>query len=87
MTSATAVAGLADPGPDRRHYRHRRRHGGWPGAASRALTALSGDLRAFRGDVVARRAVPRELLLSLDRGTEAADTACGTVHFVSTVQL
>ena len=49
-------------------------------AASRSLAALSGDLRALRSDVEAGRAVPRELLLSLNRGTGAADTACGTVH-------
>ncbi len=49
-------------------------------AASRSLAALSGDLRALRGDVEAGRPVPRELLLSLNRETGAADTACGTVH-------
>ncbi len=50
------------------------------GAASRSLAALSGDLRTLRGDVKAGRAVPRELLLSLNRETGAADTACGTVR-------
>ncbi len=49
-------------------------------AASRSLAALSGGLRTLRGDVEAGRAVPRGLLLSLNRETSAADTACGTVR-------
>ena len=49
-------------------------------AAARSLAALSGDLRALRADVQAGRDVPRELLLSLNRETGAADSACGTVR-------
>ncbi len=49
-------------------------------AARRSLAALSGDLRALRRDVEAGRAVPRGLLLSLNRETRATDAACGTVH-------
>jgi hypothetical protein len=49
-------------------------------AASRALAALSGQLRTMRGDVRAGRVVPRQLLLSLNRETRAADAACGTVR-------
>ena len=49
-------------------------------AASRSLAALSGDLRTMRADVRAGRVVPRQLLLSLNRETRAADAACGTVH-------
>ena len=49
-------------------------------AASRPLAALSGDLRTMRADVQAGRDVPRDLLLSLNRGTRDADTACGTVR-------
>jgi hypothetical protein len=48
--------------------------------ASRSLAALSGDLRTMRADVRAGRLVPRQLLLSLNRETQAADAACGTVH-------
>ena len=55
-----------------------------PGTASRAcfrsLAALAGDPRVPRRDVEAGRAVPRDLLLSLNRETRAADAACGTVH-------
>ena len=49
-------------------------------AASRSLAALSGDLRTMRADVQAGRAAPRDLLLSLNRETQDADTACGTVR-------
>ncbi len=49
-------------------------------AASRSLAALSGDLRTMRADVQAGRAVPRDLLLSLNRESQDADTACGTVR-------
>jgi hypothetical protein len=49
-------------------------------AASRPLTALSGELRTMRVDVQDGRVVPRQLLLSLNRETRAADAACGTVH-------
>jgi hypothetical protein len=49
-------------------------------AASRPLAALSGELRTMRADVRAGRVVPRQLLLSLNRETRAADAACGTVH-------
>jgi hypothetical protein len=49
-------------------------------AASRSLAALSAELRTMRADVRAGRVVPRELLLSLNRETGAADAACGTVH-------
>ena len=49
-------------------------------AATRSLTALSQDLRVMRADVQAGRDVPRELLLSLNRQTRDADTACGTVR-------
>jgi hypothetical protein len=34
----------------------------------------------MRADVRAGRVVPRQLLLSLNRETGAADAACGTVH-------
>jgi hypothetical protein len=49
-------------------------------AASRPLAALSGELRTMRVDVQDGRVVPRQLLLSLNRETRAADAACGTVH-------
>jgi hypothetical protein len=49
-------------------------------AASRPLAALSGELRTMRADVQDGRVVPRQLLLSLNRETRAADAACGTVH-------
>ncbi len=49
-------------------------------AASRPLAALSGELRTMRVDVRAGRVVPRQLLLSLNRETRAADAACGTVR-------
>ena len=49
-------------------------------AATRALAALSGELRTMRADVRAGRVVPRQLLLSLNRETRAADAACGTVR-------
>jgi hypothetical protein len=49
-------------------------------AASRPLAALSGELRTMRVDVRAGRDVPRQLLLSLNRETRAADAACGTVR-------
>jgi hypothetical protein len=48
--------------------------------ASRSLAALSAELRTMRADVRAGRVVPRQLLLSLNRETGAADAACGTVH-------
>jgi hypothetical protein len=50
------------------------------GAAGRSLAALAGDLRTMRADVQAGRGVPRDLLLSLNRETQDADTACGTVR-------
>ena len=49
-------------------------------AASRPLSALSGELRSVRADVRAGRVVPRQLLLSLNRETRATDAACGTVR-------
>jgi hypothetical protein len=49
-------------------------------AASRPLAALSGELRTMRADVRGGRVVPRQLLLSLNRETRDADTACGTVR-------
>jgi hypothetical protein len=49
-------------------------------AARQSLAALSGDLRTMRADVQAGRGVPRDLLLSLNRETRDADTACGTMH-------
>jgi hypothetical protein len=49
-------------------------------AATRSLTALSGALRTMRADVQAGRDVPRGLLLSLNRETRGADTACGTLR-------
>jgi hypothetical protein len=49
-------------------------------AASRSLAALSAELQTMRSDVRAGRVVPRQLLLSLNRETGAADAACGTVH-------
>ena len=49
-------------------------------AATRSLATLSGDLRTMRADVQAGRDVPRDLLLSLNRETLDADSACGTVR-------
>ena len=49
-------------------------------AAGRPLAALSGELRSMRADVRSGRVVPRQLLLSLNRETRAADAACGTVR-------
>jgi hypothetical protein len=49
-------------------------------APSRPLAGLSGELRTMRADVRAGRVVPRQLLLSLNRETRAADAACGTVR-------
>jgi hypothetical protein len=49
-------------------------------AASQPLGALSGELRTMRADVRAGRVVPRQLLVSLNRETRAADAACGTVR-------
>jgi hypothetical protein len=49
-------------------------------AATRSLAGLSGALRTMRTDVQAGRDVPRGLLLSLNRETRGADTACGTVR-------
>jgi hypothetical protein len=54
-------------------------HGRDP-AATRSLATLSGDLRTMRADVQAGRDVPRDLLLSLNRETLDADSACGTVR-------
>ena len=48
-------------------------------AARRSLAALAGELRTMRADLLAGRVVPRQLLLSLNRETRAADGACGTV--------
>jgi hypothetical protein len=48
--------------------------------ASQPLGALSGELRTMRADVRAGRVVPRQLLVSLNRETRAADAACGTVR-------
>jgi hypothetical protein len=49
-------------------------------AAARSLATVSGYLRAMRADVQAARDVPRDLLLSLNRETRDADSACGTVR-------
>jgi hypothetical protein len=49
-------------------------------AATRSLAGLSGALRTMRTDVQAGRDVPRGLLLSLNRETRGADTACGTLR-------
>lgn len=48
-------------------------------AAARSLAALSSGLHTMLGDIQAGRAVPRQVLLTLNKDTGTADTACGTV--------
>ncbi len=48
-------------------------------AAARSLAALSSGLHIMLSDIQAGRAVPRQVLLTLNRDTDTADTACGTV--------
>ena len=47
--------------------------------AARSLTALSSGLQTMLGDVQAGRIVPRQVLLTLNKDTDTADDACGTV--------
>jgi hypothetical protein len=48
-------------------------------AATRSLSALSSGLRAMLSDIQAGRTVPRQVLLTLNKDTGTADSACGTV--------
>jgi hypothetical protein len=50
-------------------------------AAGRSLRGLSSTLRTVLRDVRAQVAVPRPVLLRLNRETGRADGACGTVHW------
>jgi hypothetical protein len=47
--------------------------------AARSLTALSSGLQTMLSDVQAGRMVPRQVLLTLNKDTDTADAACGTV--------
>jgi hypothetical protein len=47
--------------------------------AARSLTALSSGLQTMRSDIQAGRIVPRQVLLTLNKDTDTADDACGTV--------
>lgn len=47
--------------------------------AARSLAALSSGLHTMLSDIQAGRAVPRQVLLTLNKDTDTADTACGTV--------
>jgi len=47
--------------------------------AARSLTALSSGLQAMLSDIQAGRIVPRQVLLTLNKDTDTADNACGTV--------
>lgn len=47
--------------------------------AARSLTALSSGLHTMLGDIQAGRIVPRQVLLALNKDTDTADDACGTV--------
>jgi hypothetical protein len=48
-------------------------------AAARSLAALASGLHTMLGDVQAGRDVPRQVLLTLNKDTDTADDACGTV--------
>ena len=48
-------------------------------AAARSLTALSSGLDTMLSDIQAGRTVPRQVLLTLNKDTDTADDACGTV--------
>ena len=48
-------------------------------AAARSLTALSSGLHIMLSDIQAGRTVPRQVLLTLNKDTDTADDACGTV--------
>ena len=48
-------------------------------AAARSLTVLSTGLHTLLGDIEAGRTVPRQVLLTLNKDTDTADNACGTV--------
>jgi hypothetical protein len=47
--------------------------------AARSLTALSSGLQTMLSDIQAGRIVPRQVLLALNKDTDTADDACGTV--------
>ena len=47
--------------------------------ATRSLTALSSGLQTMLSDIQAGRIVPRQVLLTLNKDTDTADEACGTV--------
>ena len=47
--------------------------------AARSLTALSSGLQTMLSDIQAGRIVPRQVLLTLNKDTDTADGACGTV--------
>jgi hypothetical protein len=47
--------------------------------AARSLTALSSGLQTMLSDIQAGRIVPRQVLLTLNKDTDTADDACGTV--------
>ena len=47
--------------------------------AARSLTALSSGLQTMLSDIQAGRIVPRQVLLALNKDTDTADNACGTV--------
>jgi hypothetical protein len=47
--------------------------------AARSLTALSSGLQTMLSDIQAGRMVPRQVLLTLNKDTDTADGACGTV--------
>jgi hypothetical protein len=49
-------------------------------AATRSLRAVSAGLRTVLADVRAGGSVPRHVLLTLNRDTERADDACGTLR-------
>jgi hypothetical protein len=48
-------------------------------AAARSLAALSSGLHTMLSDIQAGRPVPRQVMLALNRDTDTADAACGTV--------
>jgi hypothetical protein len=47
--------------------------------AARSLTELSSGLQTMLSDIQAGRIVPRQVLLTLNKDTDTADIACGTV--------
>ena len=48
-------------------------------AAARSLATLSSGLHTMLSDIQAGRPVPRQVMLALNRDTDIADDACGTV--------